>query len=349
MEPEPSALSEVVDQEEQLADLELATFASRFPAVRRISILKLNEQTQRYVHQASAPAEAVTEDFIQTRWKGGTYKLNYHNEAGMVITTRSGIEIADPFEPPLLGGPQGPVAPTMMNTSLLDPITIMREAAQRQHEIQLALITHAKPQSGLDMAGIMPLLTFFKKNEAPQVGMKEMLDVFSKGMEMAKSANGGDGFNWSEIVQALAPSLLAKFGPKEPPQGQGFEEGGEEDLPDMTFFESIVDFVKPAARANTNVDLLVKFVTLKAESDPQQYEALQLFMEQSFAEVLKVLAQVDPEMAQEPVASYLQTFYTKLKDAIHGKTDTERSAGNGSDAANNGGARKAGAVRSDRS
>lgn len=336
---DPAALAEVAAVAAQ--DEEISAFAKRFSGnIQRVGVLKYSDTKDKYVHMGSVSIDVINEDFIQQRWKGGTYKLNFHNDEGMLVTQRTGIEIADPVDDPKAAANVNKEPGQALQT--IDPIQLLREQLARAHEEKLEMIRNQKPAPAFDFSGIIPLLSLLKPN-TEALGMKDVFEVFTKGMEMAREKeSSGGGSEWADVAKSLLVPMAGKLlngGGGAPSVVHAPAPPDDEESPDDYFFNQILDFVEPAIAGNSDPALMSRLVMLKAKADPGQLEMLATFLEQPFAQVLAELAAIEPAIAEEKAATWLQSFYDKLKDEIH-KLDTAppagRPGGHPANAGNNG-------------
>jgi hypothetical protein len=289
-------------------------FVAKFPECRTMSILKVNEQTGRYAHKAKVDPSVVSEDYLQRRFGPGTYEIRFHASDGRVLKRHLGIEI-DP-----LPEDEQPAAVSIVAAAPASPVpdvlTMMREEANRNHQLMLEMI-RAQNSGGNNLADVIGALGQLKQLEPkPEPdSMQKMTDVFLKGLEFRDRASGKQpSESTNEIVSFFRDVLdMAKplLNPAKPSAADPAAPGAAEEEVNMDI-EPALTFLKAKCKRGCSVELIREMILDQMEGNPEFTQVVMALIQAPAEEFLAL----DEEFKSEPYKSWMNQLHALLRLAL---------------------------------
>lgn len=170
----------------------------------RVSVYRVHPKTAKLQWCAHFLPDSVNEEVIRDEFGPGSYVLKLLDEAGKFLARKS-IDIAElraaTGGAPVQGRPGG------IDPALQLQIENMRDAANRQHELLVALISKNGGGGG-SLKDMLEVVTMLRSEVDP---IKNAADILKLSRDLAPATEGngdGSGSGWAGVVRDVAPALL---------------------------------------------------------------------------------------------------------------------------------------------
>lgn len=333
---------------------ELQELLKAYPTTYTVAIRKLKADSSAWLFCRSVPADIATEELIQSRWGGGRYKLQFHNEKGHIVTTIERLEIAEalgdepaPETPGVIPGAPAPPVTALATTSPMEQLFLaMREQQIAQNlllqEAIRALGTRNEGSSGGTLGEAVAALTGLQKMvPQPATNFSESLvmksfDILSK----QGSASPGDGSLGSEIrlfFTDVVKEILPQFGFGKTPAAAAApaqlnpgtpetEEKDEEDTNDAMPFQIMdgLNYIHEKYLAKKKPDVMAELVLLWVGADPNAMDAVKKLL----GEPIEKLIEQDPRLKDLKYRNWFDSLFEVLRVQLLGSAaNSERASG----------------------
>lgn len=334
---------------------DLATFIATYPETRRVAVMLLSEENQRWRFVGPIAPQICNEEEIQRRFAskfgGGLYAVKLHDEAGKIIKTKWNIAIADPIDdndaaerPAAAIAALAPAAP-----AAFDHVQFLRDELTQNRQLMRDLVNSLSKNTPAQQSSVTELvaaLGTLKKLEPPAAATPAdtLVKMMELGMKMGKRGTEAGGETEATTWLDLAREVLNEAKPiiKQAiasAQGAPALSAGDDDAAQLA--EAIV-FLKEKCDDGNTPSLWVAVAMENMDHD---------VLKQIVAQPFDAFIAVDAELAREPYRTWFTKFQKGVNAALSALPNTGDSEGAGGDQGDikpNGGAGPASAVASDR-
>lgn len=300
----------------------LANVLKQFgPATVKIKVSKMTPKGAAYCFSTD---EEIDEDFVQANYGGGKYACRIFINGDYKQTIH--LTIADRLQPN---------APAAQQTSGLE--ALMRE----QNAFLTSLLTKVLGAGASATHTPVGELTQAMQTVQQMTGGNRQdtrFEDFMKGLEFARSLEPGANRDWKNdlldvvrdvakpIIPIIAGELMSKNGGKQPAQLDAANPNQPVDITNE--IRAGIAYLKKKALQNMDVNLVLDWIIGNA-ADYQQF--LHVVLTTDFAK----FAALDPEIGNEPYATWFKNLYDGLRSAFTQSNDVDEDTdGNGGDRGN---------------
>jgi hypothetical protein len=323
----------VAADEDQL-DSDVATFFGQFGAeASRVKLLRVEHAGKLAYVGTYSPGE-VNEEMIKESCGPGQYKVQLQDAQGRYVTSKmiyidGSRQLWEMTRAQAYAAGAAPAAKTDNGNQL----EFLRDQLNRQHEMILKMIEQKNGAQSPGMSEIIPVVTQLLdrlKPADPAGSIRNVMEAFSKGIEVAGAAIGGEDakMTWLKVIERAAEMI-----PKTVEHLQLARNGQPAAAPadPLAAAKQGIAYLKTKAIAGKDVDLYIDL--LGDNLDDPSWRPLVEQLYRPYDEIAKTL---DAELLNEPY----RTWFSALRDGILGElqslSDRERPAGDNTDARKDG-------------
>lgn len=315
-EPEIEGLEVTEEKPEDIQSEDLSEFLKAYGADGlSFKVFKVNDRgKERYCFQAY---EELDEDIIQRGYGGGRYRVRVF-ENGIYKTTVT-VEIEESIAPIESGampmhGARDPVSEMQ--------IRMMEKQMENQNALLQTILSNGMNGGGnssslTELANVIQVLGL---NQKPDTPIDTAMGLITKGMELANNASGDT--DWKKELLGLAkdvvPGVASAFKAKEPPPANQIEETNPNDM-----MRAGIAYLKKKVLEGMPVGLALDWITQNA-NDVQYQDFIRHAVSTDFG---TFAAQLDPELSNEPYATWFKSLHAGLKEAYDQTSRDEDSTG----------------------
>lgn len=259
----------------------------------------------------------VDEEMIQQAFGGGSYELRVFVDG--VKSDTIPVNIAErKYDVPVMPNGNGGTSADSIHMRLLQE--------------QVAFFKTQAMMGNQRGTGISEIVEAVKAVNGISGNGKDPMEYFFKAFELAKDLNnGGHGGDWKtalidsakDIAKAVAPGLLART------QVQNGGGGTPMQVPPDEMIRQGIAYLKQQAVRGLNPQLVIEWI-MSNSNDPQ-YEP---FLKQVLSTEFEQFSEIDPELKNEPYATWFRTVHQGIKDIYNENFDNDDSAGTTRDVGN---------------
>lgn len=298
-------------------EIELAEFLGGLPGSGiKLKIYKFVDGNAAYVF-SSEPGVLTEELIMQKGGGGGKYQVTAF-KGGRFI--RGGSKIFYLYTPPEI------TQKSPGNDAGNNPeISALREMIQNQNQLILGLIQGMQNQAPREQSSVTELASALRELAALQPKQPDVMSLlnpmttlFTKTMELAKDATGGDDskMSWLKLIKEgmnMLPGMIQQLAPaanagKTTINAPINAEAAQQQA--LAMLHKGLDYLKDKALKNADVGLYVDLVM--DNIDNPMYRPFLVILNHPFEEIF----QVDPELEKQPYRDWFQSLYNALKENL---------------------------------
>ncbi len=321
-------------------DSDFQSIIEQLPEARRVSVRRMNEETDRWAHVGSLSIDTFSEDTVQRRFGGGLYQFQFHGSDGKVIRKLTNIEIADAPDDERLAKTIAPaVTVSERPASSIEEMMRLQMAQQQTMILKLieAMGQRSQPQQSMvEMVNALAGLKALEpKHQNPPEVQELLMKSFTQGLELAGKLQGkatGETSTTGELIAfardvfkdalPLIQSTLQKQNPPAVPSGIAaiapavpLDNPPDEEI-EMDLRPAVA-YIKDRLNDGIPPAVLAKLVLQSMDSNPQTKEDVTaIVMEQDLSEIVTL----DAELSVEPMRGMFAEFYGVLRARLSADT-----------------------------
>lgn len=308
----------------------LAAFLQKIPEAYSVSIRKQVQGKYRFVRTVQPDAIGpILEDFLQRNFGGGVYQIILNDSSGHIITVRASIEIEELPEQERSKQPavheEESTAVVKRGGTFNDVIEMMREENNRMHQLMIEMIrSRSDAGSGGSVTELVTALAQLKRLEPPPPPAPPAMDeIFLKGIEFARRAEGGGGSNDSlmgifrEVITIARPLVeKAMAGATATPGAtpaagavpQQTAPGGEPEE-EQVDIEPALNYVKAKFRQGTSINTIAEIIIDQTQGNPDYTDMVLHVANLPVEEFLSL----DDEFLADPMKTPATNLHAELR------------------------------------
>jgi len=254
------------------------------------------------------PNTTIDEEYLQnSSYGGGRYEVRYVDDTGADLDVIT-YEIADK-----------PQSNTPLSADAVQ-IQMLREQRQQTHELLMAVLGTGNGKAGTPMSELAAMWGIMQGNGGTNGGMN-MIDIFMKGLQLGKAAEGGGDWKTMlidagrEVLPTVAAAVAA-HGKQPVPPGMLPNvppANGTAPAPVQPPSDSLVKagiaYMKPRIMAGMPYDLALEWITTNA-SDQTYQPIINFAMSKTFDD----LVALDGDIANEPYKTWFSNVLKGIKE-----------------------------------